>query len=115
MTTETRRAVAYIAARFAAGVDSRAVYDHTTTLSTPIDGTVTDEVSVYDHEAGCFMTGHLPSLYHYGTNKYLSLRFQDSTFYGFDCATRSHFRGVVDGRNVSLYDYGEYEYFDYSV
>ena len=82
-----------------------------------MSGTVDhSKVSVYDHAKGCYLSGNLPSLFHYGENAHIQLVVGDGQkFKGFDYDTSSHFSGNVSGKSISLYDYEAGQYFNYSL
>lgn len=115
MNADTRRAVAFIAGSSASGQRTTSVYDYSVGRHTSFSGQVGAQVSVYDYDARCHISGRLPSLYHYGASAHLTLKVVGTTFDGYDYATSSHFSGTVRGRSISLYDYGESGYFNYTV
>ncbi len=116
MEHHSRRALAYIAGKLASGSSTSSVYDYAASQYFSIGGTVTPQrVSIYDYSLGCYITGTLPSLYHYGNSGYLSLKMNGEQFSGYDYHTGSYFSGNVRGRSISVYDYQLSSYFNYSV
>lgn len=115
MKPTTRRAIACIAGRLA-GANASGVYDYSESRHVNFSGGVSaTNVNVYDHDAGCQISGDGSSLYHYGNSSHLQLDMSGPRFNGYDCDTGSHFSGDVSGSAVSLYDYGESSYFNYSL
>src|SRR4051794_35307777 len=91
MTTETRRAVAFIAGSISSGRRASAVYDYGVGHYTHFSGQVDSKrVALYDYDANCHVSGNLPSLYHYGVSGHISLKFEGTKFSGFDYSTSSH-------------------------
>ena len=71
--------------------------------------------SIYDYDRSCHVGGSLPSLYHYGNGRHLSLQINGSNFTGYDYATNSHFSGRASGSSVSLYDHEHGRHHQYTV
>jgi hypothetical protein len=121
MNAQSRSSVAYIASRLATGKNASSVYDYDRGTYVSITGTVTDtSVNVYDFDRSCFITGHgnngIYTLYDYGTSAHINLKIdQDGRFTGYDYGSSAFFNGTVQGRNVSLYDYGDGRYHNYTV
>jgi hypothetical protein len=116
MRTHTRYAVAYIAGRRASGKTSGAVYDYQASRHISMSGTLTSSrVAAYDHGQHCHIAGTGISLFHYGNAAYITLQMSASRFSGYDYDSKCHFSGNVNGRNVSLYDYGMGRYCNYSI
>jgi len=118
MKEYTRRAIAYIAGRLISGSDVLAVYDYSVTKHFNFNGDISlIEVSVYDYEQKCYISGsgisRSYSLYHYGNQKYIDLNISDSGFDGYDYDSSKYFSGNVDGNSISLYDYEFSKYFNY--
>jgi hypothetical protein len=106
MKADTRRAVAYIAARAITGADASSVYDFDAGKHTLFSGDVAaHEVSVYDFDAKCHIGGELSSLYHFGHKKHIQLTLEGTSFSGFDFDDSRHFSGDVNGSSISLYDH----------
>lgn len=116
MTDITRRAVSYIAGRIVSNVISSSIYDFQKSKHYFFSGQVENsQVSIYDHEEQCHISGNLPSIYHFGNGNYITINTLGATFKGFDFDTSSHFSGTVTGRNVSIYDSQLGQYFNYSI
>jgi hypothetical protein len=115
MNTDTRRAIAFIAGSLATDNRVTSIYDYSRGSYTSFSGTVGERIAIYDYDAGCHISGSLPSLFHYGRGAHLSLNVSGDTFKGFDYDTSSHFNGTVRGRSISLYDYGTSAYYNFTV
>lgn len=120
MNSDTRHAVAYIAARIASGESSSAVYDHSSSKWISMGGTVSDAgVNIFDYERGSHVWGSGTngslSLYDFGRGGHIQLNVNGDKFDGFDYITSHHFSGTIRGRSVSFYDYGASQYFNYSI
>lgn len=117
MNDHTRRAVACIAAAVRKG-KAGSVYDYAAsryfTFSASVEG---GQVSAYDYEQHCHISGTLPSLYHYGNRNHLTLNVKpDGNLEGYDYASGNHFSGKVDASgSVSVYDHEQRRYFSYSA
>lgn len=113
---ETRRAVAYIAARLVSGEDRSAVFDYSDGRYFNLSGQVSaNKVQIYDYEQSAHIGGTPPSLFHYGNAAHLRLTVHGTSFKGFDYASSDHFTGEVSGRAVSLFDYGTGTYYNYMI
>ena len=116
MKDHTRRAAAYIAGRLISGDRSGSVYDYSDSRHVSFSATLgNNNISAYDYDQSCYVTGNLPNLYHYGNSAYLSLKIQQKRFTGYDYDTSSHYSGQVNGRSISIYDYEHGQYFNYSI
>jgi hypothetical protein len=116
MDGHTRRAVAYIAGRLVRGSAAAAVYDYAEERHVNFTGEVSAQhVNVYDYEQRCNVSGAPSSLYHYGNRRYIELNVAGMQFSGHDGASGRHFNGNVRGNGVTVYDYEQEQYFDYSV
>src|SRR6266545_5859626 len=107
MNDHTRRAVACVVAATEKGKAS-SVYDYGASRYFSFTASVEDgRVSAYDYEQRCHISGTLPSLYHYGNRKHLTLNVTpDGKFDGYDYTSRKHFSGTVRSNgSVSIYDY----------
>ncbi len=116
MKAHTRRAVAYIAGRVVSESSSSAVYDYSIGGYTNFSANISHaQISAFDYDESCYISGSLPGLYHYGNSAHLNLQLQGDQFNGYDYDTSSHFSGRVNGRSVSVYDYEHGQYFNYSI
>jgi hypothetical protein len=71
---------------------------------------------VYDHSAGCHVTGASNgSLYHYGNGAHVGINVNGSQFQGYDYDAGNHYSGQVNGNAVTMYDHGEGVHFQYSM
>jgi hypothetical protein len=114
MQPEPRRAVAYIAARLISKRNGSSIYDFTTGGGyTHFSGTVSDNVSIFDHTANAHVSGSSQQFYHHGTSAHISLSISGKSFSGYDYGSSSHFSGSVNQSNVTLFDYSESKYFQY--
>jgi hypothetical protein len=116
MDAATRRGIAYIAGRLISGRSSSSLYDYTEGRQSTFSGQVsTSRVNVFDQDRGSYITGTPPSLFDHGTGAYVRLTTQGDRFKGFDYQSGDHFSGRVNGRAVSLFDYGSSSYYSYTV
>lgn len=112
----TRRAIAYIAGRIMTGNPKMSIYDYTSSGYFPFTGNVGgDAISVYDSTEGCYISGNLPNIYHYGNNAAITLRMEEDQFSGYDYDESSGFSGTMSGNVVRIYDEGSAAYFTYSL
>lgn len=103
MKSQTRRAVAYIAARLISGRNSGSVYDYSISSHVSFSATISDNrISAYDYDQSCHIGGSLPNLYHYGNSAHLSLTIAGTHFKGYDYDTSSHYSGKINGRSISI-------------
>jgi hypothetical protein len=121
MQTNTRAAVAFIAASLINGKSSSSVYDYSISKYFSISGTieVNHKVNVYDYESRCQISGQFNGsnygLYHYGNRHHIDLKIVEDKFEGYDYGQRCHFSGNVNGTSITLYDYGISKYFNFSI
>ena len=116
MKSHTRRAVAYIAKSIVRQKAGTSVYDYSTSRYYSFSGNPNkDHISAYDYSESCHVSGSLLTVYHCGNGKHISLQLNDNNFTGYDYDGSCHFSGSINGNNVSLYDYGESKYFNYSA
>jgi len=76
-------------------------------------------ISVYDHERGCHISGsesskNKYSLYDYGLSNHIDLEMKNRGFSGYDYDSGSHFEGTMSGGSVSFYDFETGEFYEYS-
>lgn len=117
MHPNARALVAGVAARAVAGGGAvGAIYDYSQGKYIQASGNVdSGNVSVYDHDRGCYFSGSDSSLYDYGRGAHVSLQFNGNSFSGYDHGDGHRFSGTVNGGSVSLHDYGEGAYFSFSA
>jgi hypothetical protein len=112
--------VAYIAARLISGSSAGVLYDYSRSVAFAFSGTAnTDGVSVFDSTAKCHIGGKCNNgiylLFHFGEEAHINLEIDGSKFKGFDNKSHSYFSGTVAGKSISLYDWGESKWFNYSL
>jgi hypothetical protein len=112
--------VAYIAARLISGLNADVLYDYSRSVAFGFIGTVnTDGVSVLDSTAKCHIVGKCNNgiyfLFHFGEGAHINLEIDGGKFKGFDDKSQSYFSGTVAGKSISLYDWGESTWFNYSL
>jgi hypothetical protein len=116
MKEHVRTAIAYIAGKLISSSASSSIFNYSASRYTQFSGTVSpNNVSVYDYDKSCHISGTPQTLYHYGDSHYITLSISGSTFKGFDYGTSTHFSGNVNVRSISLFDYGEGKHFQYSI
>ena len=106
MTADTRRAIAYIAARAISGKSSSTLYDFDASNYFHFSGRVSaSDAKVYDYSTSSHIGGRLRSLYHFGHSSHIQLKLSGNQFSGYDYEQSCHFKGRVRGSRVSVYDY----------
>ncbi|HEV3313278.1 MAG TPA: hypothetical protein VG815_22440 [Chloroflexota bacterium] len=121
MNPDTRYAIAYIIGRLATGQPSSSVYSYDDGVHHSISGTVSDlKVDVFDYSTSSNIGGsganNKWNLFHYGHSSHVSLeRRAPDSWNGFDYGTSSHYSATTNDRDVSLFDYGDSSYHNYSV
>lgn len=117
MHPNTRALVAAVAARLVAGGGNvGAVYDYSQSRYVQASGSANSgDVSLYDYDRGCHLSGSGSSLYDYGRGCHVSLQVAGTNFSGYDYGDGHHFSGTVSGNLISIYDHGESSYFNYSA
>lgn len=116
MEQEVRRAVAFIAVKATEQSRLSNVYDYSAGKHAIFSGSVADNrVSLYDHDVGAHVQGHLTQFYHYGTGGHVQLSIRGNSFTGYDYSSGSSFSGTIRRRNVQIYDYGTGSYHQFLV
>lgn len=116
MKHHTRRAVAYIAGSLIAGIKKNSIFDYSTSSYNNFSNNSSGgHVSVFDYTQSCYVTGNLPTIFHYGDSHHISLNVNGTNFKGFDYGASCHFSGSVNGNQIKIFDYGESSYFNYSL
>jgi hypothetical protein len=117
MKSHVRAAAAAVALSHGFGRDVTSVYDYNEGGYKQIKISVTGSaVNGYDYDNSCYISGSLPSLYHYGESSYLQLTPNGTGEYkGYDYDTSSYFSVKINGNQAQIYDYGEGSYFTYSA
>lgn len=68
-----------------------------------------EKVNVFDYSQDCHVIGDKGSdgftLYHYGTQKEITLKVEGKKFSGFDSDTAQSFSGTINGKTIVLFDY----------
>lgn len=114
MSPETRRAVAFIAARLIGRRPGSSIYDYSGGSGyTHFSGSVGGTISIYDHTAGAHVSGSPNNLYHHGTQAHISLAINGKNFSGYDYGSSSHYSGSVSQSNITLFDYGDSKHYQY--
>ena len=73
MKSDSRACVAYIAAGLC-GTNSSFVYDYSKAKYKNISGDIqSSNVSIYDYDRGCYISGSPTNLYDYGNNSHIQL------------------------------------------
>lgn len=116
MKPHTRRAIAYIVGSFISKSGGNSIYDYSTSQHHSFSNSSHDtNIAVYDYSESCHITGILPTIYHYGNGRHISIQINDTGFSGYDYDESCHFSGSVNGHSVSIYDYGESSHFNFSI
>lgn len=119
MKQNSRASIAYIAARIISHKRASSVYDYSLSRHLSIDGSIDNNINVYDYVQGCHISGSGISgnydLYHYGDKHHINLKINGNEFEGYDYGSSCHYSGNVNGNSISLYDYGESKYYRYSI
>jgi hypothetical protein len=121
MKDHTRRGIAYITGCIISDERSSTVYDYAFSKYFSFGGSTSNgQVDIYDYARSCYISGNSSgsttfSLYHYGNSHHISLNLKDQKFDGYDYDTNSHFSGSVSGRSVSVFDYQDSRYYQYSI
>ena len=108
MDDKTRRRLAFLVA-CKAGLAPTSVYSFETGRHTNMEAGA--QGMMIDHGSGT----RFDHSFDYARDADWRLKLAGSEFTGFDHGFGHHFAGVITGRSVQIYDYGEGRYFDYSV
>ena len=116
MNQNTRACIAYIVGTIANDGNPTAVYDYSQSKSIGITGQVSlTYVNIYDHDRGCVVSGALPELYDHCSSASVLLNLQGTKFQGHDYGEHGDYTGNIDGKMISIYDFGPSANFQYSV
>ncbi|NDU91527.1 MAG: hypothetical protein G3I10_02765 [Ferrovum sp.] len=114
MHPNTRACLAYIASKLVNESTSAFVYDYSQFKRLNISGSVDPtNVSLYDHERCCHITGPLSNLYDHDQKGYVSLSISGCRLSGYDFAGSHQFCGSVDGYSVTILEIGTSNRFCY--
>lgn len=102
-----RRAISYISARLISGKISNIIYDYAHSSYFNFNGTVSNNINIYDYSRSCYLVGNLNSIYDYGTNQYITIKIDGNRFNGYDYETGSYFHGIVNNNTIIFYDYAD--------
>ena len=116
MNRHTRTCIAFVAVSVISGHRATCIYDYDRSRHLNFSGTISQSnVRIYDYERSCYFSGKLPSLFDYGRNVDILLQIDKTSFGGYDYGDDEHFNGHVSNGSVSLYDFSESRYFNYSI
>lgn len=120
MNNDTRRAIAYLAAKLIDDRGISTVYDCAASKPFRFSGNTHDDcITVYDHEHDYHMTGSGYcgnfNIYQIETGNYLVLNVMPNEFRGFDNQSGKHFTGRIVGSSVCIFDYEYLKSFYYSI
>lgn len=100
----TRRAIAYVAGRVCTGSDARGILDLETGEHASFEGTVGEEIALYDHSRNCHVGGTASQLFDGGDRQWINLVTSEDFFTGFDHESNHHFGGRARGQDVWVFD-----------
>lgn len=119
MQPKLRTTIAYIAGRIITGLDTSSIYDHFQAKSVKFEGSVTPHfVKIFNCDRNCHTSGpgeeNVFDLYDFGGQNLVDLKIDGNRFEGYDDFTPCHYRGEINGREISFYDDGESKTFLFS-
>lgn len=117
MTDDRRKTIAFICGMHFAEVTHTNIYDYTRASYFFLDYSVNgQEISVYDYERKCYVSGRFSSLYDYGVSRYMDFRVEREDIIDvYDYLTGSNLQVTCRGNDVSLFDYKAGRYFEYQL
>jgi hypothetical protein len=121
MDSQTRRVIAYIAARIFTGKTTGYIFDYSTGSYANMSGQVSDSrVNIFDYSVSNYISGNSSgnsfNLFNYHTSSYVQLKMDGNKFNGFDYSSSNYYSGTVsDNGAVSFFDYGTGQYYNYKV
>ena len=117
MQQEQRASIALICGVISHNQRFRSVFDYSKSryCAFSINNFQSNNISVFDHDRGCYISGRLSNLYDYGTRNYIRINRRGNHFDGFDYASRCHFVVTVNGRNILFYDYENSSYSNFLI
>jgi hypothetical protein len=91
------------------------IYDYFQSKHVNIRGNVnSNNISIYDHDRGCHVSGNISGLYDYGNKAHINLQLNCSQFQVYDYDSKKHYLWNVNGRSISIYDYEYSKHYNYS-
>lgn len=70
---------------------------------------------MYDYDRKSYLNGNDDNIFDFATKSYICITYQGLSFSGFDRQTGDSFNGIVNGFNISIYDYNLKTHFNYII
>lgn len=117
MNNERRKTIAFACGMYFANKKYSNIFDYTRGTFYNLDYSVNDkEISVYDYELKCYLSGSLPSLFDYGISSFVDLKIKgEGVIEVYDFKTGTFLDANCRGENISLFDYKEGKFFEYQL
>lgn len=73
-------------------------------------------ISIFDSARSCYLSGRYPTFYDYGVSQYIMLTKVGNNLYNvYDYQTGSYLSITCMGNSISVYDYANSQYYNYSL
>lgn len=73
-------------------------------------------ITIYDYNRGCYLTGRFPSFFDYGVSQYISItKVNNNTFSIYDYYSMNYITVTCNGQSIIIYDYTNGQHFTFSI
>lgn len=73
-------------------------------------------ISIYDYNRNCYLTGRFPSFFDYGVSQYVSItKVNDNMFGVYDYHSRYYLTVTCNGQKITIFDYAVSQYFTFNI
>lgn len=117
MKQEQRASIALICGAISHNQRFRSVFDYSKSryCTFSINNFQSNNISVFDYDRGCYISGFLPNIFDYSTGNYVHIDRRGNKFHGYDYASCCYFIATVNGKNILFFDYEDNSYSNFVI
>lgn len=117
MDDARRKTVAFLCGMYLSKFTNSSIFDYTRkayySLDYSFDG---QNITVYDYERRCYISGSFHSLFDYGVSGYVDIRIiREGTLEVYDYKSASYLEVTCRDKEISIFDYKVGKYFEYQL